>query len=220
MKSHHTSDVHVIHPLVIRITHWLNFFALYIMVASGFRIYNASPIWDFMIPEWLTIGGWLAGARQWHFFAMWLFTFNGLVWLMYNLISRHGRKTTLFRPSDRRGIVPMIKYYLRIEKNHPVVRKYNALQKLAYTSMVFVGGVAVLSGLAIYWPVQLQGITALFGGYDAARIFHFLAMAAIVLFFLGHLQMVAIAGWKNFVSMITGRSTLTAGQLHGSSPEV
>jgi len=192
------------HPVIIRLTHWVNVLALAIMVSSGLRIYNASPIWGFKFPAWATLGGWLAGAREWHFFAMWLFALNGLVWFLYNGVSRHGRQTTLFRRRDLSGIVPMILYYLRIRKNHPPVRKYNALQKLAYTTIPLTALVMLLSGIAIYWPVQFQSVTALFGDYDRARVWHFIAMASIVLFFAGHLLMVVIAGWRNFFSMITG----------------
>ncbi|MBI1805949.1 MAG: cytochrome b/b6 domain-containing protein [Ignavibacteria bacterium] len=192
------------HPLIIRITHWLNFIALGIMVASGLRIYNASPVFYFKIPSELTLGGWLAGARQWHFFAMWLFLLNGVIYVIYNVSTRHGRHTTLFHHSDVHGIVPMIKYYLRLQKEHPPQKKYNALQKLAYTTVPLLAIGAILSGIAIYWPVQFSFVTRLFGNYDTARVWHFIFMASLVLFFLGHLLMVAIAGWDNFLSIITG----------------
>ncbi len=192
------------HPLIIRITHWVNFIALGIMVTSGMRIYNASPIWDFEFPPALTLGGWLAGARMWHFFAMWLFVVNGLVWFPYNITSRHGRTTTLFRASDASGLLPMILYYLRVRKTHPPAKKYNALQKLAYTTIPLVGLGSILTGLSLYWPVQFSGIAAPFGGYDSARVFHFLFACALVFFFFGHMIMVIIAGWSNFASMITG----------------
>jgi thiosulfate reductase cytochrome b subunit len=201
-----------IHPLLIRLTHWLNFIALAIMVSSGMRIYNASPIFGFRFPPVLTLGGWLAGARQWHFFAMWIFVVNGLIWWAYNAISKHGRETTLFQRSDIKGVLPMIKYYLRIEKKHPEIKKYNALQKLAYTSIPFIALAGILSGLEMYWPVQLQFLGKIFGGYDGARIWHFCAMSALVLFFLGHLVMVAIAGWSNFLSMITGTRKVESGK--------
>ncbi|MBI5473773.1 MAG: cytochrome b/b6 domain-containing protein [Ignavibacteriae bacterium] len=192
------------HPLIVRVTHWMNFIALGIMVTSGLRIYNASPIWEFRIPENLTLGGWLAGARMWHFFGMWLFVLNGIIWVTYNVASKHGRNTTLFRSSDRLGIVPMIKYYLRLSKHHPPTTKYNSLQKLTYTLIPLLALGSVLSGIAIYWPVQFSLIAASFGGYDTARIWHFVFTAAFVLFFFGHLFLVAISGWSNFVSMITG----------------
>jgi len=192
------------HPFVIRLTHWINFLALGLMVFSGLRIYNASPLFSFAFPEYLTMGGWLAGARQIHFFAMWVFVLNGSFYFLYNILSRHGRKTTLFRGSDVRGIFPMILYYLRVRKQHPPQEKYNPLQKLAYTLIPFVALGAILSGIAIYWPVQWGFFTKLLGGYDYARGWHFFFMAALVLFFFGHILMVIIAGWSNFFSMITG----------------
>ncbi|HUL44215.1 MAG TPA: cytochrome b/b6 domain-containing protein [Bacteroidota bacterium] len=192
------------HPFVIRLTHWINFLALGLMVFSGLRIYNASPLFSFAFPEYLTMGGWLAGARQLHFFAMWVFVLNGSFYFLYNVISHHGRKTTLFRGSDIRGIFPMILYYLRVRKEHPPQEKYNALQKLAYTLIPLVAFGAMLSGVAIYWPVQWGFLTRMLGGYDYARGWHFLFMAALVLFFFGHIVMVVIAGWHNFLSMFTG----------------
>lgn len=197
-------DREVQHPVLIRLTHWVNVIALAVMVTSGLRIYNASPLFDFRFPAWITLGGWLAGARQWHFFGMWLFFLNGLVWLLYNIATRHGRRTTLFRPGDAGGVLPMIGYYLRIVRVHPASGKYNALQKLAYTSIILIAAGVVASGAAIYWPVQFQQMTSLFGEYEAARVWHFAFMAALVLFFAGHLVMVAVSGWNNFLSMITG----------------
>jgi thiosulfate reductase cytochrome b subunit len=174
------------------------------MVTSGLRIYNASPIWDFKIPDSLTLGGWLAGARQWHFFGMWILVVNGVTYVAYNLLTKHGRHTTLFNGRDVPGIMPMILYYLRVRKEHPPYQKYNPLQKLAYTCIPLLGIGSVLSGVSIYWPVQFSGVTALWGGYDVARVGHFLCTAAFVLFTAGHLFMVTISGWDNFSSMITG----------------
>src|SRR5712692_3339788 len=171
------------HPLIVRMTHWINFIALGIMVSSGLRIYNASPVFDFRIPDFLTFGGWLAGARQWHFFAMWLFVINGTWWVLYNIFSKHGRQTTLFRSTDVSGVFPMIQYYLRIRKEHPPHKKYNALQKLAYTTVPLLALGGIVSGIAIYWPVQFSPIASLFGGYDKARVFHFIFMGALVGFF-------------------------------------
>lgn len=192
------------HPLLIRLTHWINFVALSIMIASGLRIYNASPLWGFTVPDILTLGGWLAGARMWHFFGMWLFAVNGAVWVVYNVLSRHGRKTTIFRKDDVQGVMPMIQYYLRIRRAHPPAGKYNPLQKLAYTSIPFAAAGSILTGMSLYWPVQFGGIASLFGGYDTARIWHFVFMAGFVVFLAGHLLMVIIAGWPNFASIITG----------------
>ena len=195
------------HPLIIRLTHWVNFIALAIMVTSGLRIYNASPLWGFDIPAAFTLGGWLAGARMWHFFGMWLFVVNGIIWFFYNVLSKHGRQTTIFRGTDLSGVLPMIKYYLRVRKEHPPTRKYNALQKLAYTTIPLAALGSILTGMALYWPVQFSWITAAFGGYDIARYWHFVFNALLILFFFGHLFMVAISGWSNFVSILSGWKT-------------
>ena len=192
------------HPIIIRITHWVNFVSLGIMVTSGLKIYNASPLWNYEIPSILTLGGWLAGARMWHFFGMWLFVLNGMAWIVYNLLSKHGRRTTLFRGTDISGVVPMIQYYLRIRKTHPASGKYNALQKLAYTTVSFFGVGSILTGISLYWPVQFGWIASVFGGYDTARFWHFIFAASFVFFLGGHIVMVITAGWSNFVSMITG----------------
>jgi len=196
------------HPLIIRVTHWVNAIALMIMLTSGLRIYNASPLWSFSIPSMFTLGGWLAGARMWHFFGMWLFFLDGFIWLSYNLISRHGRRTTLFRQSDVPGVIPMVQYYMGIRKSHPPSGKYNALQKLAYTTVSLVGLAAVLTGMSLYWPVQFSWIASFFGGYDVARYWHFICAASFLFFLAGHIVMVVIAGWANFVSMITGWKSL------------
>ncbi|MFI5253255.1 MAG: cytochrome b/b6 domain-containing protein [Bacteroidota bacterium] len=202
MKKKFTKEFH--HPLIIRITHWVNAAALGIMIMSGLRIYNASPIFSFHFPDEITLGGWLAGARQWHFFGMWIFFINGIIYVLFNIISRHGRKTTLFRIQDIRGVFPMIKYYLRIRKDHPPQKKYNPLQKLAYTFIPLAGIGSILTGMAIYWPGQFSFITALFGNYNYARGWHFFFMLILVFFIAGHLLMVAIAGWYNFLSIFTG----------------
>jgi thiosulfate reductase cytochrome b subunit len=192
------------HPLLVRLTHLVNVIALAIMLASGLRIYNASPLWNFSIPAVLTLGGWLAGARMWHFFGMWLFALNGTVWLIYNVVSRHGRQTTLFRGRDASGVLPMILYYLRIRRTHPSSGKYNSLQKLAYTVIPLAALGSVLTGMSLYWPVQFSRLASLFGGYDVARIWHFVFAAVLVCFFAGHILMVILAGWSNFLSIITG----------------
>jgi Ni/Fe-hydrogenase b-type cytochrome subunit len=216
MKSGLQKEYH--HPVFIRITHWVNAVALLIMVTSGWRIYNASPLFGFSFPDSITFGGWLAGARMWHFFGMWVFAINGVVYVLYNILTRHGRRTTIFRKSDVSGVLPMILYYLRIRKEHPPQKKYNALQKLAYTVVPLLALGGILSGIAIYWPVQFSGVTSLFGGYETARLWHFICMSALVLFFAGHLLMVAIAGWDNFLSMITGWRKVPR-SLGGSSEE-
>jgi thiosulfate reductase cytochrome b subunit len=202
MKTVYQKEFH--HPFLVRASHWINVIALGAMVASGFGIYNASPVFSFEFPEWMTLGGWLGGSRMFHFAAMWLFFANGIVYVAFNLISKHGRQTTLFRGEDIKGILLMMKYYLRLRKEHAPQKKYNALQKAAYTVVPLLGLGSILTGMSIYWPVQMSGLTWCFGGYDTARVWHFLFTAAFVLFTFGHLFMVAIAGWQNFLSIFTG----------------
>lgn len=196
-----TDTARPLHPLVVRITHWLNAVAILCMIASGLKIYNASPLFDFMFPSWMTLGGWLAGALAWHFAIMWLLVGNGLVYLVYGLWS--GRFRRHFLPITPRAVWSTLKdaFALRLQHENGV---YNAVQRLLYFGVIALGVLIVLSGLAIWKPVQFQLLTALFGGYDSARVVHFLCMAGIVGFLLIHLALVAIVP-RTLVSMITGR---------------
>jgi thiosulfate reductase cytochrome b subunit len=204
------------HHLVVRITHWVNALALTIMIGSGLRIFNSYPAFarkgesfccypfaGHKIPDWLTFGGWLAGARHWHFAAMWALVINGLVYLGF--IYLHGEWRDLV---PRRGVLldagEMVKFYLARRKDHPRQGKHNALQRLAYFSMPILGAVAVVSGIAIWKPVQLHPLTALLGGYVWARYWHFLAMAALVASTLGHVFMVFAVDPYSLRAMTTG----------------
>jgi len=191
-----------IHPLVVRITHWLNALAILIMVTSGWRIYNASPLFDFTIPNELTLGGWLAGALQWHFAAMWLLAANGLVYLLYGIVSGHFRRK-LF-PIAPRAVLHDVLDALRGELAHEDLSVYNAAQRAAYAALIVVLIVLVLSGLAIWKPVQLQELAALMGGYEGARLVHFFAMTFMVLIVLVHILMVILVP-RTFPTMISGR---------------
>jgi Ni/Fe-hydrogenase b-type cytochrome subunit len=203
------------HP-VVRITHWVNAIALTIMVGSGLRIFNAYPAfarkgetfccWPFEhtpIPANLTFGAWLGGARNWHFAMMWVLAVNGLVYLGF--IYLHGEWRDLV---PRRGTVheswEMVKYYVRLRRDHPPQGKHNALQRTAYFSMPIVGIIAVLTGVAIWKPVQLAPLTDVFGGYVWARYWHFMAMLLLVILAVGHIFMVFVADPRSIPSMITG----------------
>src|SRR5260221_10394376 len=192
-----------IHPLVVRITHWVNAFAILIMVTSGWRIYNASPLFPFRIPNELTLGGWLAGALQWHFAAMWLLVINGIVYLTYGIVSGHFRRKLL--PITPRAIFHDVLEALRGKLAHEDLSVYNAAQRSAYLAIILCGLVLVLSGLAIWKPVQLQEITAIFGGYEGARVVHFLAMSLLVLIVLMHIAMVILVP-RTLPTMFTGRA--------------
>ena len=191
-----------IHPLVVRITHWINAFAILIMVASGWRIYNASPLFAFKFPNELTLGGWLAGALQWHFAAMWLLVLNGIVYLTYGIASGHFRRKLL--PLTPRAIARDLIAGLRGKLAHDDLAVYNAAQRAAYLAVILCLVVLVLSGLAIWKPVQFQEIAWLMGGYEGARFLHFFAMALMVFIVVVHIVMVILVP-RTFPTMITGR---------------
>ena len=189
-----------IHPLLVRITHWVNVFAMAIMIASGWRIYNAAPLFDFRFPRDLTLGGWLAGALQWHFAAMWLLALNGLVYLLYGILSRHFKSS--FLPLTPQSVWREFDNALRGRIAHEL-GVYNAVQRAAYVGVIGVIIALVLSGLAIWKPVQFQELAALMGGYEGARIVHFVAMTLVVLFILVHVAMVALVP-RTLLPMLTG----------------
>src|ERR1700687_4173229 len=173
-----------IHPRLVRWWHWINAFAMFFMIGSGWRIYNASPIFKFLFIDDLTIGGWLGGALQVHFAAMWLFVKNSLVYLIYGFVSGHFRRSFLpLRPRDVwRDFTLALAGKL---EHHTGV--YNAVQRLAYIGVIVALIGIVYSGLAVWKPVQFQTLAWTMGGYEGARIVHFLAMSAIVAFILLHL---------------------------------
>jgi thiosulfate reductase cytochrome b subunit len=192
----------VIHPVWVRVTHWINVVAMVVMIASGWEIYNASPLFPFRFPRTITLGGWLAGALLWHFAAMWLLAVNGLIYLVLGILTgRFQRKLVPIRPGD---VLSDAKAALTGKLNHDDLSVYNAVQKLLYLGVILAGIVIVLSGLAIWKPVQLQELTAVFGGYDAARYVHFFAMATIVGFLVIHVVMALLVP-KSLRAMITGR---------------
>ena len=192
-----------VHPALVRITHWINALAVLMMVASGWRIYNASPLFEsFTFPEALTLGGWLAGALQWHFAAMWLLAVNGLIYVIYGLFSGHFRRKLL--PISPRAVLHDVSQALRGKLAHEDLAVYNAAQRAAYLVLIVSLILLVISGLAIWKPVQLQELAALMGGYEGARFLHFFAMSLMVLIVVVHVVMVALVP-RTFPTMITGR---------------
>jgi thiosulfate reductase cytochrome b subunit len=192
-----------IHPLIVRITHWINALAILMMVTSGWRIYNASPLFPFRIPSELTLGGWLAGALQWHFAAMWLLVLNGLVYVGYGIVSGHFRRK-LF-PLTPGAVLRDVKEALRGKLAHDDLTMYNAAQRAAYLAILACLVVLVFSGLVIWKPVQFYEIGLLMGDYEGARYVHFGAMALMVLIVLVHIAMVILVP-RTFPTMITGRA--------------
>src|SRR5262245_17180412 len=180
----------IVHPLWVRVTHWINAVAVFIMIGSGWEIYNASPLFGFTFPKSITLGGWLAGALLWHFAAMWLLAINGLIYVVLGLVSgRFRRKLLPIRPGE---VAADVKAALAFRLAHDDLSVYNAAQKLFYAGVIVAGIVIVLSGLAIWKPIQFQELTAVFGGYDAARYVHFFAMAAIVGFLIVHIVLAIV----------------------------
>jgi len=203
-----------VHPLTVRITHWLNALAIFIMIMSGWRIYNSDPIFPFYFPVWLTLGGsydgsvdihnedGLAGALQWHFAGMWLLTINGIVYIAYGILSGHFRRA-LFPVGPAaflRDTIAALQF--RLPHHYGA---YNAVQKTLYLGVVALGVIMVLSGLAIWKPGQFQELTWLFGGFDVGRVIHFLGMTGILLFLIVHIALVIIVP-KTLPTMITGRA--------------
>jgi thiosulfate reductase cytochrome b subunit len=194
-----------IHPAWVRVTHWVNALAMFVMITSGWRIYNASPLFPFQFPPEITIGDGLdglSGALLWHFAAMWLLVVNGLVYLALGIVGgRFRRKLLPIRPAD---VVRDLGAALTGKLSHDDLSVYNAVQRLLYLGVIAAGIVMVLSGISIWKPVQVQELTATFGGYNAARFVHFFAMAAIVGFLMVHIVL-AILVPKSLLAMIRGR---------------
>jgi thiosulfate reductase cytochrome b subunit len=213
------------HHWIVRLTHWVNAVALTIMVGSGLRIFNAYPRfarrgetfccypWEgHPIPPKLTFGGWLGGARHWHFAMMWVLVVNGLIYLGF--VYLHGEWRDLVpRRGYTRDAWEMIKFYMFASKKHPVQGKHNALQRGTYFILPWIGLLAVLSGIAIWKPVQLSFLTILFGGYVWARYWHFVAMTLLVVLSLVHIFMVFA------VDPYSLRSITTGGYNKENSPE-
>jgi thiosulfate reductase cytochrome b subunit len=197
------SKAKVIQPAWVCVLHWVNAFAMILMIMSGWQIYNASPLFEgFTFSKSITLGGWLGGALLWHFAAMWILMVNGLVYLALGLATGRFRKKLL--PITPEGVIADTRAALSGKLSHDDLSKYNSVQKLLYAGVIIVGVLVVLSGLSIWKPVQLQYLTALFGGYDAARYVHFFCMAAIVAFMVVHVALALLVP-KSLRAMIIGR---------------
>src|SRR3954471_786763 len=192
-----------IQPAWVRVLHWVNAFAMILMIMSGWQIYNASPLFEgFTFAKSITLGGWLGGALLWHFAAMWILMVNGLVYLALGFST--GRFRNKLLPITPEGVISDTKAALTGKLSHDDLSTYNNVQKLLYAGVIVVGVLIVLSGLSIWKPVQLHWLTALFGGYDWARYAHFFCMAAIVAFMVVHIVLALIVP-KSLRAMIIGR---------------
>jgi thiosulfate reductase cytochrome b subunit len=203
-------------PWPVRLTHWVNVPALAVMAMSGLQILGAYPFmgprgdmwawWPLQgwhAPDWLRLGDWLAGARAWHFAAAWLLVGNAGLWLGYLVASGEWRRRFFWPPRDTGPALRQLAFYLRLRREPPPVDLYNGLQRLAYTSALLLALVEVASGLVIYKPVQLDWLGVVFGGYDGARLVHFVGLVLLAGFVVTHVVMVLLHP-RSLGEMITG----------------
>jgi len=202
------------HPLVRRLSHWCMALAILLLIGSGWRIYNAVPIFPFRFPEWATLGGdWrvqlaihndpgVASAIAWHFAAMWLLFLSYIVFVLHGLFTRHIGHDWL--PVGPRSFLHDFIAAATFRLDHRL-GEYNAVQKVFYLGVTFAVLMMLLSGLAIWKPVQFAPLTALFGGFQGARVVHFLFMSAISLFVVVHVALVVLVP-KTLVAMTLGRA--------------
>src|SRR6476659_5340755 len=200
--SANATPAKIIQPAWVRALHWTNAVAMVLMIMSGWQIYNASPLFDFRFSSSITLGGWLGGALLWHFAAMWILMVNGLIYLALGFATGRFRKKLL--PITPDGVIADTRAALTGKLSHDDLSKYNYVQKLLYAGVIVVGVLIVLSGLSIWKPVQLQWLTALFGGYEVARYVHFFCMAAICAFLAVHVALALLVP-KSLRAMIIGR---------------
>lgn len=196
------SQTEVVHPAWLRAAHWLNALAVVVLMMSGWRIYNATAFLGFAFPKGITLGGWLGGALQWHFAAMWLLAGNGLLYLGFNLAT--GRLWHRFFPLSPRALLADLLAALQGRLAHADPQHYNAVQRLAYLFVMFDSILLVLSGLVLWKSVQFPLLRELMAGYEGARRVHFFAMAALAAFVAVHLAMVALVP-RTLRHMIRGR---------------
>jgi thiosulfate reductase cytochrome b subunit len=191
-----------LHPLPLRVMHWINAITIFVMVGSGWKIYNDEVIFGWLhFPEALTIGKWAQHGLQWHFFGMWVLVINGGCYLLYGLSS--GRFRRMLFPITVRDIVATIRDTLRLRLAHDDPTKYNAVQKILYLTVISAGILIVISGLAIWKPIQFSELVSLFGTFQNARIVHFCCMTVIVLFVVVHVALAVLVP-ETLVAMIFG----------------
>ena len=204
------------HSAAIRWFHWINFPLLTLMIWSGLLIYWANDVYRIgagqftlfhFFPDWiyglLNAPQRLAEGMAWHFLLMWLFALNGFAYVIYTAVSGQWRYLVPNRTSFREAIQVTL-FDLHLSKVHPPPRKFNGAQQIAYSSIILMGAGSLLTGLAIWKPVQFGWLTAMLGGYEAARLEHFILTIGYVLFFAVHIAQVLRAGWNNLRSMISG----------------
>lgn len=199
------------HPAVVRVCHWASALSLLVLIGSGLEVFAAFPSFGeklpashlFVPPSVVRLGGWLGGALQWHFTFAWLLAAAMMLYFTYQFVSGNVRQV-LFASGDVRGVWPMARHYILCGPKPAITETYNPLQKLAYSSALLLIVVSLVTGFALYKPVQLSWLIYGLGGFRLTRIWHFAAMCGLLAFIPGHLVMVVLHGWRNFASMWTG----------------
>jgi thiosulfate reductase cytochrome b subunit len=195
-----------LHPLPVRIMHWINAVAIFIMIGSGWRIYNDDIIFSFLrFPDAVVIGKWAQYGLQWHFFGMWIFVLNGIAYLCYGIVS--GRFWQKLLPISPREVFVTVGEALRFRLRHDDLTHYNAVQKVLYLGVMAVGVLAVISGLSLWKPVQFSELANLFGSFQNIRLVHFFCMTAIVAFIVVHVTLALLVP-RSLLAMVTGGPVL------------
>jgi thiosulfate reductase cytochrome b subunit len=198
-----------LHPLPLRIMHWINAGAIFIMIGSGWKIYNDDVILGWLhFPDAVVIGKWAQYGLQWHFFGMWIFVLNGLAYLSYGLVT--GRFRQKLFPISLRELLATVGDALRFRLAHDDLTHYNAVQKILYLGVIAIGILIVISGLALWKPVQFSELATLFGSFQTIRIVHFLCMTAIVGFVLVHVSLALLVP-QSLVAMVMGGPVVDGG---------
>jgi thiosulfate reductase cytochrome b subunit len=209
-----------LHPLPLRIMHWINAVAIFIMIGSGWKIYNDDVIFGILhFPDWIVIGKWAQYGLQWHFFGMWIFVLNGLAYLTYGIATSRFRRKLL--PISVRELFVTIGQALSFRMRHDDLTHYNAVQKVLYLGAMLVGVLIVISGLALWKPIQFSALADLFGSFQAIRLVHFLCMSAIVAFILVHVSLALLVP-QSLVAMLTGGPVVDNGKRRAApaAPEI
>jgi thiosulfate reductase cytochrome b subunit len=195
-----------LHPLPLRIMHWVNVVAIFIMIGSGWRIYNDDVLFGWLqFPDFLVIGKWAQYGLQWHFTGMWLFVINGICYLTYGIVT--GRFRQKLFPISPRDVFDTVGDALRFRLSHDDLTVYNAVQKTLYLGVILVGILIVITGLCLWKPVQFSEISGLFGSFQTIRLIHFLCMSAIVAFVLVHVSLALLVP-QSLLAMLTGGPTV------------
>jgi thiosulfate reductase cytochrome b subunit len=201
---------HSLHPLPLRIMHWINAVAIFIMIGSGWKIYNDDAIFGILhFPEALVIGKWAQYGLQWHFFGMWIFVLNGIAYLSYGIAT--GRFRRKLFPVSVRDVLATVADALRFRLGHDDLTHYNGVQKVLYLGVMLVGVLIVISGLALWKPIQFSELAGLFGSFQTIRLVHFLCMSAVVAFIVVHVSLALLVP-QSLVAMVTGGPRVDDGE--------